>query len=288
MQQGLTMNWKTVFLMIISTVALAVVNSIIKYFEGYSEFQLVFFRCVISLIISVFQLNILKINPWGNNKPVLILRGVAGVLALIMGFVLIKNVPLGTAIMLNYLSPIFTAFIAVFWLKEKVKPLQWFYLLICVLGVLILKKGELSLTFNLLLLGLGASSLAGLAYNCVRVCRTTDHPLVVVLYFPLVGTPVALILTLLFRKWIWPTAFDWMIILVLGTLTQVAQIALTKALQSDKAANVSVLKYLGVVHAFIIGWLFFGEQISILSGIGTLVVLMGVVLFSWKRQLKNY
>ena len=282
------MNWKTVFLMIISTVALAVVNSIIKYFEGYSEFQLVFFRCVISLIISVFQLNILKINPWGNNKPVLILRGVAGVLALIMGFVLIKNVPLGTAIMLNYLSPIFTAFIAVFWLKEKVKPLQWFYLLICVLGVLILKKGELSLTFNLLLLGLGASSLAGLAYNCVRVCRTTDHPLVVVLYFPLVGTPVALILTLLFRKWIWPTAFDWMIILVLGTLTQVAQIALTKALQSDKAANVSVLKYLGVVHAFIIGWLFFGEQISILSGIGTLVVLMGVVLFSWKRQLKNY
>ena len=93
---------------------------------------------------------------------------------------------------------------------------------------------------------------------------------------------------MLFRKWIWPTAFDWMIILVLGTLTQVAQIALTKALQSDKAANVSVLKYLGVVHAFIIGWLFFGEQISILSGIGTLVVLMGVVLFSWKRQLKNY
>jgi drug/metabolite transporter (DMT)-like permease len=118
------MNWKTVFLMIISTVAFAIVNSIIKYFEEYSEFQLVFFRCVISLIISVFQLRLLKISPWGNNKPVLILRGFAGVLALIMGFVLIKNVPLGTAIMLNYLSPIFTAFIAVFWLKEKVKPLQ--------------------------------------------------------------------------------------------------------------------------------------------------------------------
>jgi drug/metabolite transporter (DMT)-like permease len=281
------MNWKTVFLMIISTVAFAIVNSIIKYFEEYSEFQLVFFRCVISLIISGFQLRLLKISPWGNNKPVLILRGFAGVLALIMGFVLIKNVPLGTAIMLNYLSPIFTAFIAVFWLKEKVKPLQWFYLFICVLGVWILKNGELSLTFNLLLLGLGASSLAGLAYNCVRVCRTTDHPLVVVLYFPLIGTPVALVLTLLFQEWIWPTAFDWMIIVVLGTLTQVAQITLTKALQSDKAANVTVLKYLGVVHAFIIGWLFFGEQISILSGIGTLVVLMGVVLFSWKRQLKT-
>lgn len=281
------MKGKTIFLMIISTLAFAIVNGIIKFLDGYGEFQLVFFRSVVSLAITAVQLRVLKISPWGNNMPVLLLRGVAGVIALIFGFVLIKNVPLGTAIMLNYLSPIFTALIAVYWLKEKIRPIQWLYLLLCVVGVVLLKEGELSLTLEMLLLGLGASSLAGLAYNCVRVCKATDHPLVVVLYFPLVGTPVALGLTLLFQEWIWPSLGDWLIILFLGVFTQVAQITLTKALQGDKAANATVLKYLGVVHAFFIGWFFFGESLTILSALGTGVVLTGIILFGWKGVKKT-
>lgn len=281
------MKVKTIFLMIISTLAFAGVNAIIKYLDRFGEFQLVFFRSVVSLVITLVQLKALKISPWGNNKPILFLRGVAGVIALIMGFVLIKNVPLGTAIMLNYLSPIFTAFIAVFWLKERIRPMQWFYLLICVAGVVLLKKGDISLTFQMLLLGLGASALAGLAYNCVRVCKETDHHLVVVLYFPLVGTPIALMLCLLFQDWYWPNLNEFLIILLLGGLTQIAQITLTKALQYDKAANATILKYLGVIHAFLIGWFFFGESIKLISALGVLVVLFGIVLFGWRKKVRQ-
>lgn len=278
------MKAKTIFLMLISTVSFAVVNGLIKYLENFSEFQLVFFRCAVSLVITIVQLKTLNIPFWGNNKPILLLRGIAGVTALMMGFALIKHVPLGTAVMLNYLSPIFTAFIAVYWLKEVVRTMQWFYLLLCVLGVVILKEGEVSLTLNYLLLGIGSSALAGLAYNCVRVCKETDHPLVVVLYFPLVGTPVSFLFSILFRDWVWPTLIEWGLILLLGGFTQVAQITLTKALQTDKAANATVLKYLGVVHAFLIGWLIFGEVVSWLSIVGTLIVLIGIVLFGLKRK----
>lgn len=278
--------------MIISTLAFAFVNAIIKYLDGYSEYQLVFFRCFVSLIITILQLRYFKISPWGNNKSILFLRGLAGTIALIFGFVLIKNVPLGTAVMLNYLSPIFTSFIAVFWLKERVKPIQWFFLFICCLGIYILKKEQISLTFDMLILGLGASGLTGLAYNCVKVCKKTDHPLVVVFYFPLVGAPIALLLTFLFSNWVWPSLIHWVIILLLGGLTQLAQITLTKALQNDRAANATVLKYLGVVHAFLIGWLYFGEIVSWLSIVGTLIVLVGIVLFSVfgkfeKKQIAN-
>ena len=281
------MKGKTVLLMIVSTLAFAVVNALVKYLEDYGEFQLVFFRCIVSLLISLIQLKALRISVWGNNKLILITRGFAGVLALIMGFALIKNIPLGTAVMLIYLSPIFTALIAVYWLKERVRPIQWFYLLVCVFGVFVLKKGEISLTFEMLLLGVGASSIAGLAYNCVRVCRKTDHPLVVVFYFPLIGAPVAFVLIFLFQEWIWPTTFDWFLIIALGGFTQVAQIALTKALQGDKAANAMVLKYLGVIHAFFIGWFFFDEGITAISAFGVLIILLGIVLFSWKTQQKK-
>lgn len=280
------MKVKTVFLMIISTLAFAGVNTIIKYLDRFGEFQLVFFRSIVSLIITIVQLRLLRISPWGVNKPVLFLRGLAGVVALMMGFVLIKNVPLGTAITLNYLSPIFTAFIAVFWLKERIKTFQWFYLLICVVGVALLKLGEISLTLEMLLLGLGASALAGLAYNCVRVCKETDHHLVVVFYFPFVSTPIALVCLFLFQEWFWPSWWEWGVIILLGALTQVAQITLTKALQFDKAANATILKYLGVVHAFVIGWFFFGERITWQSGLGVVIVLFGIVMFGIKKKVK--
>lgn len=280
------MKAKTVFLMIISTLAFAGVNAIVKYLDRFGEFQLVFFRSIVSLIITIVQLRLLKISPWGVNKPVLFLRGLAGVIALMMGFVLIKNVPLGTAITLNYLSPIFTAFIAVFWLKERIKTIQWFYLLICVVGVALLKLGEISLTLEMLLLGLGASALAGLAYNCVRVCKETDHHLVVVFYFPFVSTPIALICLFLFQEWFWPNWWEWGVIILLGALTQIAQITLTKALQFDKAANATILKYLGVIHAFVIGWFFFGESITWQSGLGVAIVLFGIVMFGLKKKVK--
>lgn len=281
------MKGKTVLLMLVSTIAFAIVNGIVKYLQEYGEFQLVFFRCIVSLLISFVQLKVLGIYLWGNNKPILITRGIAGVLALVMGFALIKNIPLGTAVMLIYLSPIFTALIAVYWLKEKVRSIQWFYLLVCVAGVVVLKKGEISLSFEMLLLGLGASAIAGLAYNCVRVCRKTDHPLVVVFYFPLLGAPISFLLIFIFQEWIWPSLADWLLILALGGFTQIAQIALTKALQTDTAANAVVLKYLGVIHAFFIGWFFFDENITMISTIGVIIVLLGIILFSWKRKQKE-
>jgi len=278
------MNWKTIGLMVLSTFAFAIVNMIIKFMDEYSEFQLVFFRSVGSLIITLIHLRLLKVSPWGINKPILFLRGISGVVALLMMFVLIKNVSLGTAVMLQYLSPIFTAIIAVFLLKERISIKQWLYLLLCIVGIAVLKWGSLSLTLQMLLLGLGSASLSGLAYNCIRICRKTDHSLVAVFYFPLVGTPVALVLTFLFSTWIPPSWEDLGLVIILGVFTQIAQVSMTKALQSDKAANVTVFKYLGVVHAFTIGWLIFGEPISMITVLGIGIILTGIILFSKSKK----
>lgn len=275
------MNWRIIGLMVISTLAFAIGNTIIKFMDEYSEFQLVFFRSAGSLIITIVQLRLSKISPWGVNKPVLFLRGLSGVTALLMMFYLIKNIELGTAVTLHYMSPIFTAIIAVFLLKERVSMKQWSYLLLCVIGVSILKSESMGLSFQMLLVGLATAALSGLAYNCVRICRKTDHPLVAVFYFPLVGTPVSF---LLISDWITPSWFDLGLIVILGVSTQIAQITMTKALQSDKAASVTILKYLGVVHAFGIGWLFFDEKMSWESMVGISVILLGIILFSKSKK----
>lgn len=280
------MNWKTIGLMILSTFAFAIVNTIIKFMDEYSEYQLVFFRSIVSLTITLVQMRLLNINPLGVNRPILLLRGVSGFIALILMYILIKNVSLGSAVMLQYLSPIFTAIIAVFLLKEKIKIKQWFYLLLCAIGVGVLKWSSMGLSFQMLLLGLGSAGLSGLAYNCIRICKETDHPLVAVFYFPLVGTPLALFFTFFLSEWITPSWEDIGLILILGFFTQVAQVSMTRALHSDKAANVAVFKYLGVVHAFVIGWLVFGEPISLLTILGIAIIVTGIILFSKKDNYK--
>ena len=47
-------------------------------------YELVFFRSLISLIITLFIINLKKINPLGKNRPLLILRGVLGMGSFIM------------------------------------------------------------------------------------------------------------------------------------------------------------------------------------------------------------
>ena len=49
-------------------------------------YELVLFRSLLSLIITLFIIKLKNINPWGKNKKLLILRGVLGTLALICIF----------------------------------------------------------------------------------------------------------------------------------------------------------------------------------------------------------
>ena len=67
-------------------------------------YELVLFRSLLSLIITLFIINLKKIDPWGQNRPLLILRGVFGTLALICIFYAIRNMPLSISTCLLYTS----------------------------------------------------------------------------------------------------------------------------------------------------------------------------------------
>lgn len=271
------MNWKVFGLMMISTMCFAIVNVIIKSMHTFHPFQLVFFRCSVSLIICAIQIKSLGIPFFGNNIKMLLLRGVAGVTALSMFFFLIQKVALGTAVTLQYLSPIFSALIGVYMLKEKVKPIQWAALVLGLIGIVLLQKGDVELSNWWLILGLITAAIAGLAYNAVRICRKTDHALTCVLYFPLLGTPIAGVASIPF--WKMPHGWEWLWILLLGGFTQLAQITLTKALQSDNIAGVTIYKYLGTVYALIIGYFFFNEAVNVFMLLGVAFIVIGLIAF---------
>lgn len=262
--------------MLISTAAFSLMQLCVKFLNHLPTHELILFRSGISLILSLAVLLPKGINPLGNNRKFLLLRGIFGVTALSLFFITLQEIPLASAVTIQYLSPVFTAIIAIFVLGEKMRKVQWLFFLVAFIGVAMLKGFDERVSLLYLGLGLLSSFFAGAAYNCIRLVKDTDHPLVVVLYFPLVATPIMLVLS--YFDWVQPIGWDWVLLLLLGIFTQIGQVFMTKALQAEKANLVASLKYLGSVYALIYGYFIFGETYDLFSLLGIILILSGVIL----------
>ncbi len=232
--------------MLISVGCFAAVNLLVKFLPHLPATELVLFRSLITFAISYSLLKKKKLYPWGNNKPWLLIRGVAGTTALTVFFYTLQKMPLSAAVTVQYLSPFFTAFIAGFLLGEKTKAAQWLFFLVSFAGIVVVKGSSADIPPTLLALGVFSSMFSGLAYNAIRKLKD-EEPLVIVMYFPLVATPVMLVFSLF--NWVTPVGIDWLLLLALGVLTQFAQLYMTKSYQLSEVNTVAPLKYIGVIFA---------------------------------------
>lgn len=139
---------------------------------------------------------------------------------------------------------------------------------------------RISLSF--MALGIVSAIFSGLAYTCIRKLKESEHPLVVVVYFPLVSIPIMLVLSLF--NWVNPEKGDWIYIILMGIFTQIAQVLMTKGIQSGVTNKMISLKYIGSIYALAIGYILFGESYQIMSLLGIVLVILGVVLNLWKKK----
>jgi len=289
--------------MLISSLSFSVVNLMVKLLtnannlfpsiQDYPPYEIVFFRSIISLTICFYIIKQQRIPFFGHNKKWLIIRGVFGASALTLFFYTLKNLPIAVATTVQYLSPIFTVIFAIYLLNQKVKPIQWLFFLISIIGVFFIgfgKQNGIHSDINIMwvLLGVLSAILSGVAYNAIMKCRHTDAPITVVMYFPLIAAPIMLIIMLNSGYKI-PQGIEWFILLFIGVFTQVAQIFMTKAFHSEDAAKITPIKYLGAIYAFLIGLFIFDETLSQYVFFGISLILTGVLLntFFSKKAKQN-
>ena len=271
--------------MVLAVACFAVMNVLVKLIPDIGAVEIVFVRSVVSFIMSFFMLKRIKVNVWGNNKPWLILRGVVGSVGLISFFYTIQVMPLASAVSVNYLSPIFTIIIGIYLVKEKVWPMQWVFFALAFTGVLIIQGWDTRVDPLSVVVGIVGAFFAGFAYNCVKRLKTTEHPLVIVLYFPLVTIPVTGLYLL--NSWVMPSLYEWAILIGIGVATQFAQYFLTKAYQTDAISKIASIQYVGIVFAILLGWIFFDETYTWVSGSGIIVLAVGVSLNIWYKTRKQ-
>lgn len=254
----------------------------VKYLENIPAYEIVFFRALVSLVVCYFLILRAKLSPWGNNRKLLIYRGLFGTAALMMYFYTLQNMPLASAVTIQYLSPIFTIIIAGIVLKEPPRAIQWLFFLVSFAGVVMVKGFDPRISVPELLIGIGSAICSASAYNFIRKLKDFDDPLVVVFYFPLVTVPIIGSYTAF--HWVIPSLTDWIILILIGLATTVAQIFMTKGYQLEKAANISNYNYLGSVYAIAFGFILFSETISLLGYSGIFLILFGVIMGSRFRQ----
>ncbi len=269
-----------------SSASFALVNWCVKYLDHIPVNELIFFRSIISLSICLYFVRKLKLPVLGNNKLWLLGRGVFGVSALTIFFFTIQNLDLASATVVQYMSPVFTVILAMYFFGEKVKPVQWFFFALALAGVLVMKNLKQGFNANdvYLLLGVCSAFLAAIAYNCIIKCRHTDHPITVVMYFPLLATPIMAVWCLF--DWVTPQGNDWWLLLFIGSMTQVAQVCMTKALNAEDSSIVMPFKYVGAIWAFLISVFFFKKDFEPYTLIGIAMVLTGAILNSMVKKDK--
>ncbi len=219
----------------------------------------------------------------GNRPWFLVGRGLLGYAALSCYFWSVQHLPLGDAVLLQYSHPVFVAAIAPLLLGEPTRRGQWWLILAALAGVALVVRPSGEVRFDALV-GVLGSMMSGLAYIAVRGLSRTEHPMTILLWFPLATVPFSLVATIAAGSAAVPRSGREIAGHLLVTASAlVGQIALTRGLSLAGAAKATAVTLTGPVFGLAYGYLFFGTLPQGPSLAGTAVVLIALALLSRRR-----
>ncbi|MDO6486900.1 DMT family transporter [Colwellia sp. 4_MG-2023] len=295
----------SVWFMLLSALGFSLMAACVKEVStlGIPVFEIVAARAAVSAVISYVDVKRKNIPLWGNNKPLLIARGTVGTFALMFVYYAVTTLPLAEATLLQYLHPVFTAILALWFLKETIQRSTVACILISLLGLLIIIYPNLAQESlvqeslaqpNLLLnpriqyswLSISAGVLgafgSAVAYILVKKLTVTEDSSVIIFYFPLVAFPVSMLM--LGSDFVIPSLTATILLILVGIFTQVGQVGLTKALHCADANKATAYSYVQVLFSVFIGWAYFSEIPMTTTIVGGGLIMVGALInVLWKR-----
>ena len=247
--------------------------------------EVVFARAVISLGLSWVALRRAGTSPWGTRRRTLLLRGVLGFLALSCFYYAVVHLPLADATVIQYTNPVWTGLIAAVVLGEGLRRREVACAAASLAGVVLMTRpsflfggGATALDPLATAVALAGAVLSAAAYVTVRALGRTEASMVIVFWFALVSTVGSLPATL--ATALWPTPWEWLLLLGVGVSTQLGQVYITRGLKRERAGRAMTVGYLQIVFAAAWGALFFAEVPGPWSVAGALLVISSTAVLA--------
>lgn len=266
---------KGIIYILVATLSFAVMNVMAKDISNLPALQVVFFRALGSFIFIFPYMLYKKISIVGFQPKFLILRGVVGVISLATFFLAIQRIPLGSAISIRYLGPIFGAMLAAYFLKEKINKGQWLSFVIAFAGVIVLKGFDVRIDFISLSLAMTSAVFLGMVFVLIRFLGAREHYLTIINYFMVISMLLGICS---FPFWQMPVGREWVSVLSIGIFGLIGQIFMTRAFQLEETSVLAPFKYMELIYALILGFLFFNETYRPLAFAGIAMIMTGMLL----------
>lgn len=239
-------------------------------------------------------------RPRGTALLLVFALGIVGVVGLQLTYnVAIDRLPLGIALLIEYLAPVLVVLWVRFVRHEPVRPRMWAAVALSVVGLGVVSRVWDGLAFD----GLGVA-MALLAAVCFAAYFLIgehnvgfDDPLRVILWAFVVATVV---MNLIQPIWTTPDLPDrtsmlerleghdvnpWLVVAVVVVMGTVVPFFLEMfALQHLPATIVTVVAMLEPVIANVLGWAWFRESLTPVQVVGACAVLAGIVLAQTSRR----
>jgi len=219
-------------------------------------------------------------------------RGSVGALAMGLSFGGLAYLPLPDVTAIGYAAPLLTVVFAAIFLKEKVRIFRIASVCLGLVGVAIVLAPTINLSGaeqdNHAALGAGlvlaGAVCAAFAQISIRAMIDSETTSAIVFWFSVSSSLFAL-LTLPFG-WVWPSAWESLMLIAAGIMGGFGQIYLTSSYREAQASLVAPFDYASIVLSIALGYWLFSESPSASMLIGASIIVFAGILIIWReRQL---
>ena len=266
--------------MLAAGLAFALMGVFVKVASAhFATAELVLWRALVQMAVAWALLRHARLPVRTPRLGMHVHRGVAGFVSLFMFFHALTELPVATAMTLNYSSPLFLAILLAVLARERPGWKLVGTVLLGFVGVVLLLRPTFAADLWWPgLIGLASGAMSAVAYwNVRQLVRANEPESRVVFYFGLFALAGALV-WMAPQRWHAPSADTWWMLAGVGGLGALGQVAMTRAYGQGSTLVTAALSYSGIVFSSVIGIAWFGDLLSRPAWLGiALIVAAGIL-----------
>ena len=276
--------------MLLACLMFAIMGACIKTASGLdaSMSQIVLFRSLPSVLLLLGWAIATRKQVAPTSWRLHLWRNVSGVASMWLGFYALSQLPLPTAISLNYTAPLFIAGWMLGWGGSQRDPVRIIAVVCGFIGVLgILRPSIEHDHFLAALAGLSAGALGAVAMMQIRQLGRVGEPeWRTVLIFSTAACLTGLSGTA-GEGWNYLSLPAWAALIGVGLSGLVGQLAMTRAFGLGSALLTAALQYSTIIFASILGVVFWGDRPDLMAWGGMALIIGSGMLSIWRTYSES-
>jgi len=249
-------------LMLAAAFLFAVLDGLIKLLgPPFRVWDIAFYRFACGLVILLPILG-WKGNPFsGQNRKLLVVRGITGCCAFLALVAAIRLIPISTALVLFFSFPAFAAFFSPLIFKETITRDEILFVIAALVGVAILFDFSPHAALLGQALAVLGGTFAGLTVSIIKKLRETNGPVIIYLYFCLLGSIISLP-PFMANPQIPSVPLQWLMLGGIVFSALAAQLLMNQGFRYCKSWEGGLFLMAEVIFTSILGILFLGEPVT--------------------------